>query len=252
MVQSANLAMFAGRQDEAIERFERAGTLYAAAGEHVQSLMTRMSVCQAMSYAGRTTEAAARMRELLASAQAIDNPTAISWAHYVTGETLSRSDPAAAIAAYRSSAEQGRRSDNRLFVMLAHSARVTLVAHEGEPGEALRELDSVLGQWSDLRNEAAVWGVLAVLVALLMRVGHLREAAILATVVRENRDRQPLWERNEPALLACLAQAEERFGAEEAQHLVATGAGMPADAAVAHARRAIRHAQDELTTDTQR
>ena len=252
MVQSANLAMFAGRQDEAIGRFERAGALYAAAGEHVQSLMTRMSVCQAMSYAGRTEEAATAMQGLLAAALALGNPTAISWAHFVTGETLSHADPPAAIAAFRSSAEEGQRSDNRLFVMLARSALVTLAAREGESDEALREFESVLEQWLDLRNEASMWGVLAVLVPLLVRVGDLREAAVLASAVRANRDRQPLWERNEPDLLACLAQAETRLGADEVQHLVATGAVMPADAAVAQARRAIRHARDGLSPDTPR
>ena len=244
MVQSANVAMFGGRQDEAAERFARAGELYLAAGERIQSLMCQMSVCQALAYAGRADEAVDRLRDLLASARAMGNPTAISWAYYLIGEALADSDLAGAMAAYRAAVDHGRRSDNRLFVMLARSALVTLAARRQEPGNALEEFETVVEQWSDLRNEAAQWGVLTMLVPLLVRVGDVRDALVLAGAVRANRDRQPLFDRHEPELMACMEAARERIEPAEAEHLLATGAAMSAETAVARARRGIGAAKE--------
>ena len=240
MVQSGNLAMFAGRQDEAIERFERAGALYLAAGERIQSLMSRMAVCQALSYDGRADVAATRLRDLRAEAEEMGNPTAMSWACYLTGEASADSDLDTALASYRAAVEHGRRSDNRLFVMLARSALVSVAARQEEPDSALAEFESVLAQWSDLRNEAAQWGVLTVLVSLLVRVGDLPGAVVLAGAVRANRERQPLFTRHESDLDADVARATEELGPAETDRLLATGASMSIEAAVAHARAAIQ------------
>jgi hypothetical protein len=244
MVQAANLAMFAGRQEEAVRRFEAAGARYLAAGERVQALMTQMSVCQAWSYAGRADEAAARLPGLLAQAEATGNPTAISWAHFVTGEALTDSDPDAAALAFRAAAEHGRRTDNRLFVMLARSALVALAARHEDPARALAEVEDVLAQWSDLRNDAAQWGVLALVAGLLARAGEVREAAVVAGAVRANRARQPLWERNEREVAGCLALAAESLGQDEADRLQATGAALPIEAVADRAAQAVRAARD--------
>lgn len=252
MVQAANLAMFAGRQEEAVQRFEAAGGLYLAAGERIQALMTEMSVCQAWAYAGRSHEAAARLPGLLARAEATGNPTATSWAHFVRGEALNESDPEGAAAAYRAAAECGRRSENRLFVMLARSALVALAVRRGEPLQALEEAEDVLAQWSDLRNQAAQWGVLAVVVTLLSRSGGLPEATVLAGAVRANLARQPLGERNEREIAGCLALAAERLGQAETDRLLATGATLPLDAVVARARQAVRGTHEALRPRTPR
>ena len=249
MVQSANIAMFAGRQDDAMERFEQAQALYAAAGERIQSLMSRVSVYQAMTYAGRADEAVGRLHDLLQEAQATGNPTAISWVHYVTGEALADTDVGAAMAAYRAAVDEGRRTENRLFVMLARSALVALAAHRDEPANALEEFESVVEQWSDLRNEAAQWGVLTALVSLLVRVGDVRDAAILTGAVRANHDRQPLFERHEQDLLAAVESAATRLDSAEVDRLLATGAAMTIEAAVAQARQAIRLAREDVSPD---
>jgi predicted ATPase/DNA-binding SARP family transcriptional activator len=250
MVQAANLAMFAGQQEEAVQRFRAAGARYLAAGERIQALMTEMSVCQAWSYAGRADEAAATLPGLLARAEATGNPSAISWAHYVLGEASQEVDPEGAAAAFRAAAEHGRRSENWLFVMLARSALVALAARREPPGPALAEAEDVLAQWSDLRNQAAQWGVLAVVVSLLARVGELTEATVLAGAVRANLARQPLRERNEREIAQCLELAAERLGPGEADRLLATGAALPLDAVVARARQAVRDAHEAVRPRT--
>ena len=214
--------------------------------------MTEMSVCQAWAYAGRGAEAAARLPGLLAQAEATGNPTAISWAHYVMGEALTDSDPDAAAVAFRAAAEQGRRTDNRLFVMLARSALVALAAHHEDPARALAEVEDVLEQWSDLRNDAAQWGVLALVAGLLARAGDLRGATVVAGAVRANRARQPLWERNEREIAGCLELAAERLGKDEADRLQATGAALPIEAVVVRAGQAVRAARDVVRLHTPR
>jgi predicted ATPase/DNA-binding SARP family transcriptional activator len=252
MVQAANLAMFAGSQEEAVRRFEAAGALYLAAGERIQALMTEISVCQAWAYAGRQDEAAGLLPGLLARAEATGNPTAISWAHYVRGEACHEADPEAAAAAYRAAAEHGRRSENWLFVMLARSALVALAVRRGPPQQALEEAEDVLARWSDLRNQAAQWGVLAVVVTLLSRVGELPEATVLAGAVRANLARQPLGERNEREVAGCVELAVERLGQVETDRLLATGAALPLDAVVARARQAVREASEVVRPRTRR
>ena len=97
----------------------RAGAV-PAAGELIQSLMSRISVCQVLAYAGRVDGARTLLRGIHARAEAMGNPTALSWAHLTRrGLGPIRPDTARRL---QGCVEHGRRSDNRLFVGLARSS----------------------------------------------------------------------------------------------------------------------------------
>jgi hypothetical protein len=136
--------------------------------------------------------------------------------------------------------------------MLARSASVTLAARYDDPLVALAEVEALLEQWLDLRNEASQWGVLTLLVSLLVRVGDLRGAAVLAGAVRANRDRQPLWQRNEEEVLACIERVGDELDRAEAGRLLASGAAMSVEAALVQARQAIDLAREGLSPGTPR
>lgn len=241
--QLANLAMFDGRTGEATGFFGRAAALHRAAGEDVSALLCEISISQALAYGGGSEQAAARLGDLLDSARRTGNPSALSWAYFVTAEAAADLDVGRALAAYSASIEHAAIVDNRLFGMLARSSSIALSARDGPPTDALDEFGQVMEQWEDLGNEAAHWGALLHLVVLLVRVGSERDGALLAGAVRAARDRRPTLSRDERSLEDAVRAIRDRLGATATDETLREGAAMPLPAAVAHARRAIRTAR---------
>ena len=68
--QAGNLAMFAGRFDEAIRRFEECVAVNLDEGRPVAALVAEVAVCQATTYAGRSAQARERLADLLRRARA--------------------------------------------------------------------------------------------------------------------------------------------------------------------------------------
>jgi hypothetical protein len=202
--------------------------------------MIEVSVCQATTYGGGANRAAARMAELLGPLRELGNPSGLAWAYYVLGESTAEADPERALAAYRAVLEHGTDVDNRLFVMLARSSSLTLLAGGVSDATALEEFGNVLDQWEDLGNELSQWWVLENLVVLLARIGPGREAALLAGAVAANRDRYPAFVRNERGVEQAMRTLRRRLGDAVAEATVEEGAALPFASAVALARMAIR------------
>ena len=201
--------------------------------------MIDLSVCQGSVYGGRATWAAARAAELLGPLAELGNPSGLAWAYYVLGEATAASDPGRALAAYAAVLEHGTDVDNRLFVMLARSSSLTLLAGGGSDATALEQFGTVLGQWEDLGNELSQWWVLENLAVLLARIGEARDAVVLAGAVMANRHRYPAFVRNH-ALEQAVDSLRGRLGDAVIDDALRHGAALPFVAAVALARSAIR------------
>jgi predicted ATPase/DNA-binding SARP family transcriptional activator len=239
MSQYACHAMFLGHTADAVERYRRTAALHRAAGDPLNALMIEVSVCQAATYGGDARGAAARVAELLGPLGELGNPSGLAWAYYVLGEATAGSDPERALAAYTAVLEHGTDVDNRLFVMLARSSSLTLLAGGVSDATALEEFGKVLGQWEDLGNELSQWWVLENLAVLLARIGDGRHAALLAGAVVANRHRYPAFVRNE-GLEQAVRGLRRHLGDDVVDAAVEEGAALPFAAAVALARRAIR------------
>jgi hypothetical protein len=200
-----------------------------------------------MVYGGRFGPAAARMGELLNRARDIGAPSALCWAHYVSGETVADTDADGALAAFVAAIDVGSAVDNRLFLWLAHTSSVAVAADHGSPAVAFAEFGRVLEQWEDVRNEALQWWVLLNLAVLLVRVGSDRDAALLAGAVRAARDHQPTLPRDEARLDATLNLVRDRIGATATDAAMAEGAALPFPVALAYARDAVRTAAPPRT-----
>jgi hypothetical protein len=231
--------MFLGHTAEAVERYRRTGTLHRAAGDRLNGLLADVSVCQATTYGGGAREATARVTELLGPIRELGNPSALAWAYYVLGEATASSDPEGALASYAAVLEHGTEVDNRLFVMLARSSSLTLLAGGVSDATALEEFGRVLDQWEDLGNELSQWWVLENLAVLLARIGDGRHAALLAGAVVANRHRYPAFVRNE-RLERAIGGLRERLGEAVVDAFVEEGAALAFASAVALARTAIR------------
>jgi hypothetical protein len=231
--------MFLGSTADAVERYRRTAALHRAAGDPLNALMAEVSVCQATTYGGGASWAAGRVAELLGPLVELGNPSGLAWAHYVLGEATADADPERALGAYAAVLRHGTDVDNRLFVMLARSSSLRLVAGGAADATALEQFGTVIDQWEDLGNELSQWWVLENLAVLLARIGEARDAAVLAGAVVANRDRYPAFVRNED-LEPALHALRERLGAPVVDAAVAEGAALPFPAAVALARTAIR------------
>lgn len=239
MNQYACHAMFLGATADAVERYRRTAALHRAAGDELNGLLAEVSVCQAATYGGAADWAAARVAELLGPLQAIGNPSGLAWAHYVLGETTAAADPERALAAYAAVLDHGTDVDNRLFVMLARSSALTLLAGGVSDATALEQFGKVLDQWEDLGNELSQWWVLENLAVLLARIGAPRDAAVLAGAVVANRHRYPAFVRNH-SLEEAVRDLRSRLGDGVVDSAVEEGAALPFPAAVELARTAIR------------
>jgi predicted ATPase len=239
MSQYACHAMFLGATADAVERYRRCADLHRAAGDPLNALMIEASVCQATVYGGGARWAAARVAELLGPLGELGNPSGLAFAYYVLGEATAGSDPERALAAYGAVLEHGTEVDNRLFVMLARSSSLTLLAGGVSDVTALEEFGSVLDQWEDLGNELSQWWVLENLAVLLARIGEGRQAAQLAGAVVANRHRYPAFVRN-TKLEAAIGDLRGRLGGAVIDAAVDEGAALPFASAVALARTAIR------------
>jgi tetratricopeptide (TPR) repeat protein len=245
--QAGNLAMFLGDFDEAVARFTEAERLNRAEGRNVAALMCEISVCQAMTYGGHAAEARTRLVELRQRAGRSGNPSAIAWAHYVTGDATAEVDVAAALSAYRVTVEQSHKVDNRLFLGLARSAAVALTARSGSPQNALAEFERVMDQWDELGNVAAQWWVLLQVSLLLTRLGLDRPAALLMGAFRANENPTYMLLGDQDRLQAGIETVAARMGRQTAHATMAEGATLGYDDVAALARRAISIARDRAT-----
>ena len=205
--------------------------------------MCEVCVCQAMTYAGDAAEARKRLEDLRRRAARSRNPSAIAWAHYVTGEATAEVDLPAALAAYRAAVEQSLKVDNRLFLGLARSAAVALAARQASPQDALAEFERVMGEWDELGNVAAQWWVLLQVSVLLTRLGLDRPAALLAGAFLAGGTATYMLLGDDDRLQASIAALTERLGEQTVRAAFAEGAALGFDEVAALAQRSITAAR---------
>jgi hypothetical protein len=234
----ADLAMFGGRTEEAVQRYRALATAWRSAGQPVQALLFEFAAAQSLANAGRTGEAAVAVERLLPSAAATANPTLMCWANYVHGLVLESVDPQRALAAYTAAVEHGTAVDSRLFVNLAHSSAANLTAHL-TPEAALSSFAEALDRWSQLGNEMVQWWVLSQLAILFAKLGYHADAAVLAGAVRATGGPRPRVKAEIERFDETLAVLRARLGADRTESALAAGGTLDQHAAVAQARRVI-------------
>jgi predicted ATPase len=245
----ADLAMFGGRTEEAVQRYRALATSWRSAGQPVQALLFEFAAAQSLANAGRTGEATVAVEHLLASATATANPTLMCWANYVHGLVVEPVDPQRAHAAYTAAVEHGVAVDSRLFVNLAHSSAAALTAHLA-PEAAFRSFAEVLDRWGQLGNEMVQSWVLSQLAVLFAELGYDADAAVLAGAVRATGGPRPRAKAEIERFNETLAVLRARLGADRTESALAAGGTLDQHAVVAHARRVLAtHPADRVRVD---
>ena len=238
----ADLAMFAGRTEEAVRDYRGAARSWRAAGLPAPALLFELAATHALVNGGRRTEAAPVVEHLRAQAVGTANPTVTCWAHYLAGLVAEPEDPEGAIAAYGTAVRLGTAADCRLFVAMAQvsAAAVRRLA----PDAALASVEDALDRWSRTGgSEMLHWWLLGHLVLLLADLGSDRDAALLAAAVLAADERRPIFATERARLAEALALVRGRLGVERTDAATARGAALAQPDAVAYARQAIAAAR---------
>ena len=242
--QWGNLAMFAGRTEQAIARFRRSAELHRAGGLEIPALMTDVCVCQALAYGGDADEARRLLPDLRDRAVRSGSTSAAAWAHYVTGEAIGDTDVAAALAAYDAAVDAARRIDHRLFLYLARSSAVALTARSGSPADALGQLDQLMTDWDEIGNVAAQVWMIRHAALLLERLGHDGDAAELFGAAAANSGRSFFLMGEQQRVADAHRRIGERQGEDFLPGALAAGGRLTLDQALSAARAALANARD--------
>ena len=235
----ADLDMFAGNAERAVQGYRTVA--WHRRGDAIGVLFSDIAAAQARAYGPRRAELVAIVPDLLSRADQLGNPSALAFAHFVAGEVFSDHDVDAALHAYATAAEVGKPADSRLFVLMARTGAVALLARTGDPAQALEAFSDVLEHWEELGNRASQWWTLWYLVVLLDRIAARRDAAVLAGAISAARDRHESFGSLGERITAALDGIAARLGVEHGDDLT-RGRDLSLAEAVALSRRAIRDA----------
>ena len=193
----ADLDMFSGRGEQAVRGYEAVARLRTERGDVVHALSAEIAAGQARSYGSNRSQVLTALPDLLSRAERFGNPTVLCFAYFLAGDLWRDDDLQRSLDAFATSSAHGRRADSQLFLMMAETSRLALLAARGPTDDALRACEDVLERWEDLGNRAAQWWSLLQVVVLLHRVGNGHDAALLAGAERSARERMvrfsPLW-----------------------------------------------------------
>lgn len=235
---SADIAMFFGRTELAVERYRRHAELRRRRGQPVHAALAELAVAHTLLNAGRTAEAADVLARTVPEALRHATPTAATWAHYLAGEVAAPDDPARAAELYHRAITCGLRADSRLFVTMTRTSAAALSARTGALDEALAGFPVALDEWVGLGNLSAAWWVVQHMVALLARAGRPEDAAVLAGAVEARRDAIPLFSVDLSEMHAATAAVRERLGPDAADAAHVRGAALSDADVLALARAA--------------
>lgn len=236
---AGDIANIQGRTDLAVHRYRRHAALRYRRDQPVRAVVAELSVALALVNGPRAAEASAVLADAVPRALRTANPTAMTWAHYLSGEATASDDPGRAADHYQAAVEHGLPADSRMFVSMARTSAAALAARTGAVHDALVRFPVVLDEWVGLGNLSAVWFVLPHVVALLVDAGEHADAAVLAGAVEARRDSIPNFAGNLDRIAAAASTIQDRLGGPAAQAALAHGATLSDAAVLARAHAAL-------------
>jgi len=203
--------------------------------------LTRACLVAALTIAGRADDAMAAANGLIESAEATRNPFVFSLALLEYGFAFRDADPDRARDAMRRGLVIAQDSGNRSNE--THLA-VSLARIEPEHGDAMSAFDHLtlgIRNYHDAGNTATMRGALAVLAALLDRLGRYEPAATIAGFAHS-----PITAAWTPEITTAIAHLREVLGEQTSESFARKGAAMTTAEMVAYAYDQIDQARTKL------
>jgi hypothetical protein len=142
--------------------------------------LTRTCLVLALKFAGCGQEARVAANGLIDAAEATRNPYALSWALFAHGFAFGDADPAGALESLRRGMVIARDNTNRANETAIAANLSRLEAEHGDPLAALNYVTLVIRNYQDAGNTTSMRSTLAILAALLDRLGRPEPAATMA------------------------------------------------------------------------
>jgi hypothetical protein len=195
----------------------------------------------ALSLEGAETEAIAVQLGVVAAAEATCNPHSISLALLAEGLVHRFADPAAALAARRRSLQVAQESGNRFNESHIAVTLSQLEVRHGATQSAFDHLALAIRNYQDSGNIATSRSPLAILAALLYRLGHYEPAATIAEFATNRLTRMAF-----PEITETIALLRKVLGDGACEALAGRGESMTNAAMAAYALDQIDLARADL------
>jgi tetratricopeptide (TPR) repeat protein len=181
----------------------------------------RAALAMALSLAGAESEAKAVQRGVVAVAEATQNPHSLSHALLAEGLVHRYADPSVALAALKRSLQVAQESGNRFNESHIAVSLSQLEVRHGIPHSALDHIALAIRNYQDSGNIATSRSPLAILAALLYRLGHYEPAATIADFAAN-----PLTRMAFPEITETIARLRKVLGDDSYECLARLGESM--------------------------
>jgi ATP/maltotriose-dependent transcriptional regulator MalT len=241
--QASELAFLEGRLDTAASGFGEAAMHSIRAGDLFEGSWNVGSRALAFAYAGLLDQAEQEVQLGEQVAAQCGSPSARAFISFVHGEIAALADQPSAETHLRTAVALAESVDNRGIAGLARVTLATITGRRADPSTALSEYLAVIDTWQRTEAWTSRWVTLRNLVALLVRCGSHREAAVLYAATTQARSNAPPYGRDQALLDDVHRHLDLRFSAAERQALFEHGRSLNDDDVVDLALDAIRRAQ---------
>jgi len=183
---AADLALFAGRADEAVGHYRAAADGFRRAGPTGFAPWLDAATALAMTYGGRLDEARDVASDALAAAEIAGGASVRAFAFYALAEAVAAAEPAAAREHLADGLHLADAVGASWIAGLIHLSLATLAARAGDPAAALPHYRVLLDLWRRAGTWTQQWNALRTLVVVLSDLGRHEDAARLLAGVEAN------------------------------------------------------------------
>jgi predicted ATPase/DNA-binding CsgD family transcriptional regulator len=222
-----------------LDRYVELATTAAALTGNVCAF-ARPALVDGLQASGRVDEALDRLDEAIAAARKVGNPFWLAYAQWIAGNTLAKTDPARALAAWDEGLEIVDDEGVDFFRGFLARDAARLHTEGGNPNAALPLFDGAIDDFQRAGNIAQLIITLACVPALFERLGSREIAATLYGAMIQ----LPASTEHVPELAAVGDRLAAELGGAIAEPL-ATGRAMDLDQAATYARAHIELARRE-------
>jgi predicted ATPase len=225
-------------------QFERSVEFFRTrlAGRRDSHVFMRIGLVFALASAGSTEDAVDAADGLIEAAEATSNPYMLSLAQCASGFALTEADPVRALDPLRRGLVIAQDSGNRFSESILAMNLSRLEAEHGDPLAALEYTTLAIRNCHDSGNVAIIRTPLAILAAVLDRLGHHESAATIAGFADS-----PLTAVGSPAIGTTIAHLRDVLGDQTYESLARKGEAMSTAGMATYAYDQI----DQARTDDQ-
>lgn len=234
-----DIATWEGRLADARGHFTEARRRAAAAGDQFAETVFAGDLALVLGYTGDQVGAERAAADVLAAAERLSDPMAEEYAQYVAGEIRLERAPQQAAPYLRRAVELAGRAGDRFFAGVARLSVVSVEVRAGDPRAALADLGDLVDHWHRSGSWVQGWTTMRLVVEVLSRLGHDGPAAVLLGALRAAPSASPAYGADQVRLAAAETELRGRLGDAAYQGLIADGAALDGNDAMALARRTV-------------